>query len=396
MKIAIIIRRLNVRGGTQRQALSLARELLQRGDQISVYALHYDPALSYPELSAGIQIKSLNPKRRFRFFLLRLWEENQWCRQLAGQIDSDTDILNPHDQFAYQAAAYFKRHIRQIPSVWMMNDPPTRFWFYERERAFNPSLKRSWLAGLLYRILDRYDFWRNIRLQDQIVVLDFKDQQWIRKMSGKKAVVIRGGMNLEYTSIRRDLERPAARVLAVGIPFPYRRLEDAIEAMGILRDKGHYLSLVIVGDTSADEHYCNNLRKLIQARGLDEVIFFAGRVDDKELREQYENADFFVFPSDQQSYGLVVFEAMAAGLPSIVSKGAGAHEILKDGENALLVNPAKPWEIARALERLLLDPELRRRISLNARNFCLAEMSWARYAGEMRALFERALKNSSI
>ncbi len=84
---------------------------------------------------------------------------------------------------------------------------------------------------------------------------------------------------------------------------------------------------------------------------------------------------------------------MACGMPVIVSRTAGASEILTDGENALLVNPKKPQEIADAIERLVENPELYMRLSVKGRKFVEERMSWERSAHNLLALFERVRKS---
>jgi len=99
----------------------------------------------------------------------------------------------------------------------------------------------------------------------------------------------------------------------------------------------------------------------------------------------------FVFPNHLQSWGLAVFEAMASGLPVVVSKSAGASEVLTDGENALLVNPKNPGEIAKAIQSLIDNPDLYRTLSKNGRDFVEQNISWVKYTDQMEDVFKRVM-----
>ena len=81
---------------------------------------------------------------------------------------------------------------------------------------------------------------------------------------------------------------------------------------------------------------------------------------------------------------------MASGLPVIVSKTAGASEILIHGENALIVDPKRPSQIAWAVQRLFNDTSLYTDISKNGREFVEHTLSWRRYAQDMKRIFSTA------
>ena len=107
MNIAIIIRRLNVKGGAQRQALSLARELKNMGHTVAFYTFFYDKEKCFSDLLDDMAVFSSGDRDP---------------KKLSRLIDPKTDVLNPHDQEAYRVAYYFKKDVKNTPSVWMMND----------------------------------------------------------------------------------------------------------------------------------------------------------------------------------------------------------------------------------------------------------------------------------
>ncbi|MBI1975582.1 MAG: glycosyltransferase family 4 protein [Candidatus Vogelbacteria bacterium] len=373
MKIAILIRRLNVRGGAQRQALWLARCLIERGHAVTLYTFIYDKANCYEELLYGMRVI-----------------EQYGERELASRIENGTEVVNPHGEEVYRTAALYKKAHPHVRSIWMMNDMATRYPSYLRAREVDQSIMASRVKVFAYRLLD----WRERALfiapQDDIVVLDERDRAWVMQYYRKEAEVVRSGICVtEFPFTLRALrrERPL-KALAVGILFAHRRFEDLIVAVNILKSKGYDMTLSIVGG-DADLRYKERLVSLIASLHLENTVTLLGAVSGKELLGAYAGHDVFVFPSHLQSWGIAVFEAMASGMPVIVSRTAGASEVLTDGENALLVSPKSPSEIAAAIEQLFNKPELTPTLSKAGRKFVEENISWGQYTERMLDIFRR-------
>ena len=111
--------------------------------------------------------------------------------------------------------------------------------------------------------------------------------------------------------------------------------------------------LIVVGD--GDDR--PRLQSLAAERGLADVIRFAGRVSVAALEGYYQRAAFFVMPSTGEGFGLAYLEAMRAGRACVAAPGAAA-EIVEDGVSGLIVDPARPGELFRALLRLFQDQPL--------------------------------------
>ncbi|MBI2055482.1 MAG: glycosyltransferase family 4 protein [Candidatus Sungbacteria bacterium] len=410
MNIAIIVRRLDGKGGTQRQALILAHELLKRAHQVRLYTLRFSQERCYPELSSGLSITSFdhvntNREKRLADMLGRFsgfLQETYLAKRLARLIAPDTEMLNPHDSVAYRAAYYFKRRHPGVPSVWAMNDVPAFAWTYDRIGAFEP-VRHSLIRRIIMRILDWYDCRKFIAGQDIIAVLDRFNQGLVRKYLKRESVITRLGIDAgqfsfvphEPPSLRRSLGEgePALlqlKLLAIGIFFPHRRFEDAVEALAILRKRGHAATLTIIGSPKPAPAYRERLERLVTEQGLGAVVTFAGEVSEADLIRAYREHDVFVFTNDLQTWGHVPLEAMATGIPAIVSRGAGVHEVLTDGGTALIVNPKAPAEIAAAAERLMDDPALYRKLVTQGSRFVRENITWEGYAEAMLALFHQA------
>lgn len=116
------------------------------------------------------------------------------------------------------------------------------------------------------------------------------------------------------------------------------------------------------------------------ARSLKETapenVVFPGYLKGRELAEMYASCDTFVFPSSTETFGNVVLEAMASGLPVITVDSGGVKDSMVDNYNGILCKPRNTESFMLAIERLLEDEALSAEMGRNARTYAL-EKSWS-------------------
>lgn len=142
--------------------------------------------------------------------------------------------------------------------------------------------------------------------------------------------------------------------------------------------------LVLVGDGALRESYA----ALAERLGIIDRVIFAGSVPFDLLPEAYRAADVHVLPSVHrgEAFGLVTLEAMATGIPSIVSDLPGVRTLIDNGVTGCVVLPGDVDALAEALEQLLRDPLMRKRFGLTARARALAKFDEEKLALTFRAL----------
>jgi len=124
---------------------------------------------------------------------------------------------------------------------------------------------------------------------------------------------------------------------------------------------------------------------------VEKRVVFTGPTE--QSWKYYAASDIFLLPTLYEPFGLVILEAMAAGLPVLVSREAGAAELVRDGTDALLLEDAGDVdEIAGKLELLLEDAGLRKRLGEEARRTALCH-TWARVAQRTVKVYQRARKH---
>jgi glycosyltransferase involved in cell wall biosynthesis len=142
-------------------------------------------------------------------------------------------------------------------------------------------------------------------------------------------------------------------------------------------------SLLLVGDGP-------ELHRLRKATANDDRIVFTGRVDRADLAQLYLMSDMFVFPSTTDTFGMVVLEAHACGLPAIVSDVGGPQEIVVDGESGFVVkaDDRRAWVAATMgmLDMKSDSPELFAEMQQQAREASHGEYGWERVLDEMTGM----------
>ena len=178
--------------------------------------------------------------------------------------------------------------------------------------------------------------------------------------------VIHNGTGLIRHSLTSDsCARDPMRVLGmVGGIQPNKGHHIAMEAIARLTTEWkHDVYLRIFGDVE-NWNYRQQLDVLIARLGIGNRVEFCGSVSNQNLI--YNNIDGLIVASFDESFGRVILEAFAYAKPVVASAVGGVPEIIRDGENGLLVQADNPAQLADALHRLLGDPSLAKRIARNA------------------------------
>jgi len=156
-------------------------------------------------------------------------------------------------------------------------------------------------------------------------------------------------------------------ILFVGGLREVKGIEFLIKSL--LEIKNAKVHLVIVGYGILLEQ----LKKLTISNGLENNVTFFGAAKPKEVANFYAISDVFVLPSIidsggfTEAMGLVIPEAMRSGLPVVASSVGGIVDIIEDGVNGLLVEQKEPKSIANAIERILTNKDLEKRINENSK-----------------------------
>lgn len=149
-----------------------------------------------------------------------------------------------------------------------------------------------------------------------------------------------------------NLQRPL--FLFVGRIMPRKGLNTLLEACVILKQRGFdQYTLLVVGDGED----LNNMQAYCQDQQVDDCIQWTGRVDYKEIGGYFQAADVFILPTLEDTWGVVVLEAMLFGKAVLCSSGAGSSELITQGENGFVFAPEKAEDLADAMQFMIEHPE---------------------------------------
>lgn len=155
--------------------------------------------------------------------------------------------------------------------------------------------------------------------------------------------------------------RPDILIGTIAELHPNKGLDVLIEALTLLKTKSYQLKAYLIGSGELREE----LETLIAERGLGEHVVLAGHIENaSRLLPAF---DIFVLPSRKEGLPYVLIEALHAGVPIIATNVGGIPEIVTHEETGLLVATGDSAALARAIDRLAIEPELRARLGARAR-----------------------------
>ena len=190
-----------------------------------------------------------------------------------------------------------------------------------------------------------------------------------------------------YIPVRRPAGERPFTILCVGRLTPAKGQRILIDACRQLHQSGRKLQLVLVGAGPDDA----DLKAAVACYGLNSIVLFTGALNQTEVHAWYSRADAFALASFAEGIPVVLMEAMASGIPCVSTRITGIPELIRDGDDGLLVTPSDADELATALARLMDDSPLRQYLARSGRARVQAKYNLARNAGRLGRIFETRL-----
>lgn len=230
-----------------------------------------------------------------------------------------------------------------------------------------------------------------LRNADAVIALTKDMKREIQKICNREIIVIPNGIDLErFQNLSREEARNKLQIKAddkiiifVGSLRPVKGVKYLIKAMKIVRQKEPNARLILIGNGEEKQ----DLIKLTGDLNLGNLITFVGEIPNEKVPEYMAASNVFVLPSLSEGFPLVSLEAMACGLPIVVSRVCGLPEIVEDGKNGFLVESGNPEQIAEKVLLLLEDDELRERMSRNNKEK-VKDYTWEGVIGRLERIYE--------
>jgi len=338
-KIAFVIHGLPV-GGAEKFLITLVNQLPLQSFESHVILLSQDETIRH-ELNANVFVHKVLKASRFDF-------------SIAKRIKRQIDMISPGIVMCVNTYSFF------LTKLGYSANAPYRFILSPHTTI--PFSTYNYLQSLVY--------YREVRSKDIVLYLCNAQMRYINKayklaMHNKK--VIYNGIDNSYyspelisgeevNSLLQSLNIPtdAKIIVQVARLQKEKRHQDAIEALDILNksrnsDKVHLL--LVGGGAAAKVSFLKN--KVLQL-GLQEHVHFLGSRQD--VRLYYKAASLFTLTSESETFSLAALEAMAFGLPAVLTNVGGAAEMVTEYQNGFLVPPRQPNQIAQAWNKALSHP----------------------------------------
>ena len=199
------------------------------------------------------------------------------------------------------------------------------------------------------------------------------------------------GVDPRIFAARETRQRPAQlELVCVGRLVQAKGQHVLLDAVaGLVRD-GRKIRLRLVGD-GPDRP---SLKQAAQAAGLDAIVIFEGAVNQDEILKIYREADIFVLASFAEGLPVVLMEAMAMEVPCISTYVAGIPELIRNEVDGILVMPSDDRALAAAIERLMLDPDLRARLGVAGRQRVMEKYDLNSNVARLAQLFTSRFRNA--
>jgi glycosyltransferase involved in cell wall biosynthesis len=179
----------------------------------------------------------------------------------------------------------------------------------------------------------------------------------------------------------------AAFVATLDRAHHFKRLDAAIDAIAAAPEADVHLLVAGGGELLED------FRRRAAAAGVAKRVHFLGAVPHSELPRVLRASDLLLLTTEPpESFGIVLIEAMACGLPTVATEYPGVRAVVAEGETGLLASPASPQAVAAALQRLVdSGPEGRREMGAAGRAKAERLWSWPRLLDRMDAAYSEAI-----
>lgn len=240
--------------------------------------------------------------------------------------------------------------------------------------------------------------WAYKKADRVLCISNFTQKEILKRVNLKNTQVVNPGVDYEKFSqaSQRSSAKSSRIVLSVGALKPRKGYHIAIPAIAKVKEKYPDVKYHIVGDQS-HAAYFNELLESVKKHGLEKNIFFWQNIEDNQLLDLYGQADIFLLTpinvdNNFEGFGLVYLEANAAGLPVIGTSDCGAEDIIKNDYNGLLVAQNDIDGTARAVLRLMDDPQFAQKLGENG--IVLAkEMNWDKTVDQYFKVYNSIFNN---
>jgi mannosylfructose-phosphate synthase len=389
-------------GGQVVYVLELSKKLAQLGYQVDIWTRQFDSQPAVEQVADQVRILRMPcggpgflPKEYLCDHLAE-WNEN--ALRYINEHQLKYSFINSH----YWDAGLAGRHLGKVLHVPHIHTPHSLGWWKKKQMETDAPQSAA-------EFEQRYNFRRRIAEERQVylecdTVLATTPSQRdliIREYSvaeGKVQMIPAGYDDSRFfataepdrRAIRTRLGFQGKVILALGRLARNKGYDLLVDAFPCVarRDARAVLHLAVGGnEMNANERtILAELKERAAQTGYGDRIRFSSFIADEDLPDYYRAADLFVLSSRYEPFGMTAVEAMASGLPTVVTIHGGLHQALSAGRHAVFADPFNPADLGNAMLKVFRHSHLRGRLSRLGADLARNLFTWTGVAHQLIAL----------
>ena len=318
---------------------------------------------------------SRNMEEVHRFMWVKIW------RFIYAYINVFFKLLSHRYDLCYIAIAFHKGLLKDAPFVFLCKLFRRKVVIHLHGKGALEDAKNGFYRWLL----------RNTFKNTKVIMLSWLLYPDVEQFVKREDVSIcPNGIpvaNLEY----QERNNPIPRLLFLSNLIVSKGVIVLLDALKILKDKGYSFVCDFVGGETK-EIDGNRFAEEINKRGLNQLVIYHGKMYGQEKEQMFNQADVFVFPTNEDCFPLVLLEAMSYHLPIITTNEGAIPDEVIDGENGLIGEQKNPRSVADCIEKLLCDKKMRKEMGKNGYQKLIEHFTIDVYESNIRNILQNYLK----
>ncbi|MFP4194134.1 MAG: glycosyltransferase [Desulfobacterales bacterium] len=370
-------------GGVPLSIERLRKGLSSHGDQVLVVAPNYREQTEQEEHVIRVpSVLTMGKKGEFRI-------TNIFLPRIYRQVKNfKPDIIHLHHPFWMGSLGLFVARRLKVPAVYTYH---TRL---EEYAHFVP------LPGILFRNLISHAMVKRFANKcDTIILPTYSTQEYLRIIGVTTPAFVQP-TGIDYKRFRQVSDQEVSELkesLGIGDERVFvsvsrlsneKNIDFMIDAINTLRKQTDVkFRFLMIGQG----HQRDRLQQRIESLGLENEFILIGSVAPDDMPRWYHLGDAFLFASKSETQGMVILEAMAAGLPVVAVRSSGIDDVIRNGFNGFKT-PEKQDQWCKRVKQILEDDGLRKELSKNALKFA-GEYSVEQFTEDLRQIYGFTLAN---
>ena len=385
LKITYVIPGLKYSGGII-HVLEEAKQMKNRGHNITIFSPYGDLNRFpyYNDCSKSFRfIKGVGPDisylpsiRRPFHLINSLASIRKMAQVLSQSLDSDTDIVAADWYWTIFGASLSKERGARCKIVLKIQNPPRKKIEGACGRPF---------SFLCHRAVAKADAITTVSDGAALAIRDYFGRESTNIGNGVRDIFFKEVEESKKMGLLRNLDICGQKVLLyVGRLNRQKGIEILLKTMEELKK---YNTILLIAGDGEKKYYEDMARRM----GINRYIRWLGELSPEELPVIYQSANVFIFPSWFEGFGLPPLEAMASGLPVILTETDGAGEYAQSGINCLMAKPGDVKNIVKKTMSILEDADMGRSLGENGHKTA-KRFSWTEVADRAEAVYNKLVR----